>query len=832
MESKQKNKTGTKQPILQSIVVKAPSRRPWDVGDWRSALRSADYGNARMLYDLYEDMLIDGVLSDAVDKRRDAVLNSPLVFVDAKGREVDLVSDLMDSEDWEDLITTILDARFYGRSGFELLMDSDGLRVETISPKHINLRGKKIILDLASPDKGISYEGESSLVVLGKDRDHGLLLKAMPYAIYKRGGFGDWSQWIELFGMPQRIGKYNTYDPESKRLLERAMEEMGSAPYFVIPEGTTIDIRDTNQGSGTSFNEFRQACNEEILVSIIGQTLTTLSGERGARSLGEVHKGVEESKNKRDMRFTQRSLNTRVLPFLEARGVRGIQGGRFLFPEDVESISVSDVVQLSSILPIPSYYLYDKYGIPAPDGDEEVAGAKAKSRELEAETPLESKKDKVENSDPFLPAPRMEAVAVEPQMSWWQKLTSSITALIKARDKGYSIDLSKLIQEAIDQVYRGELELSPSLFKIQNDALQQAIDVAMDEPEFGRKNGAFIEQFRYNTAVFAAFKAHGETRAFVELLIKPDGSLRSFREFKKLALRISPKWNEKWLRTEYNTAVRAARAAVKYRDALRTKHLYPNLKYLMSTAKDKREDHLAFVGTVLPIEDPWWDDHLPPSEWECKCGVEVTDEPVTKRPMDTGIKPTFRNNAGKTAQFVKLSEHPYLKNQGHATCPECRRMGLTENIGNIDEDSQLCPMHRMAREERRRKSKEALLKWRETLPKKVGIDIPTQLPYLPSLHISRASIKSTLSKYHSESWKRNNALINMEDTLKNATYAGWAPDEILPNGAKKHPQVDYWLYYKIDCGYINVKRMDDGKLAYYCIEEEENPAMRRGAPNH
>lgn len=72
----------------------------------------------------------------------------------------------------------------------------------------------------------------------------------------------------------------------------------------------------------------------------------------------------------------------------------------------------------------------------------------------------------------------------------------------------------------------------------------------------------------------------------------------------------------------------------------------------------------------------------------------------------------------------------------------------------------------------------------------------------------------------------------MEDTLKNATYAGWAPDEILPNGAKKHPQMDYWLYYKIDCGYINVKRMDDGKLAYYCIEEEENPAMRREAPNH
>lgn len=52
----------------------------------------------------------------------------------------------------------------------------------------------------------------------------------------------------------------------------------------------------------------------------------------------------------------------------------------------------------------------------------------------------------------------------------------------------------------------------------------------------------------------------------------------------------------------------------------------------------------------------------------------------------------FQNNPGKTAEFVKLSEHPYTKNQGHASCPECRRQGLASG-GTGDE---LCQMHKRA----------------------------------------------------------------------------------------------------------------------------------------
>ena len=110
--------------------------------------------------------------------------------------------------------------------------------------------------------------------------------------------------------------------------------------------------------------------------------------------------------------------------------------------------------------------------------------------------------------------------------------------------------------------------------------------------------------------------------------------------------------------------------------------------------------HLELVGTIRPIEDPFWDIYLPPSEWNCKCSFRPTDKPATDVPKITQIvPPTFQNNPGKTAEFVKLNEHPYLKGKGVATCPECRRQGLvSKKVDNadafIDRGSEYCITHR------------------------------------------------------------------------------------------------------------------------------------------
>lgn len=166
------------QLVIHQIVVKAPQRKIYDVGNWRTALSSADNGRTKQLYDLLDDIMIDGVLSDAVQKRIDAVTNSELTFQNADGEEVEEIADLMDTTAWEDLLTEILKKKIYGRSGIEMTFN-DGFNVEPIPAKHINLKNRTILRQ-DTDETGIPYEGDSQLLILGKDRDFGCSSKPLP----------------------------------------------------------------------------------------------------------------------------------------------------------------------------------------------------------------------------------------------------------------------------------------------------------------------------------------------------------------------------------------------------------------------------------------------------------------------------------------------------------------------------------------------------------------------------------------------------------------------------------------------------------------------------
>lgn len=667
--------TKTPASVITQIVIKAPQRKVFDVGEWRNALISADSGRVKRLYDMFDDLLIDGYLSDAFSKRKSAVTNSELTFQNEKGEINTEIMNMIDTIEFETLLNLIVDVIGWGRTGIEFDF-SNGFKAHEIPKKHINLVNKSILLQ-DSDESGIPYEKDDHLLILGDHRKYGLFMKTAPYVIWKRGGFGDWAQWLEIFGMPQRVGKYSTGDEGTRKILEKALSQAGSAPYVIIPKDSEVEtVNNTGSGSSSaSYGDFRKACNEELLITVLGQTLTTIQGDKGARSLGEVHKQVEESKNRSDMRYVQRVLNQYVLPLMEKYGFP-VKGGRFIFPEAAEALTVTELVSLSKILPIPQSYLYDKFSIPSPKDGDLVAGGSTETEDPEktekekepdtadVEKNKEPQKKKKKLSDFFADAPTKERGLKR----FIQRLTGAISGNRALSDGKYTIDLTKLLQQALDEVYdnaKREAEqptVSKPLFRITNDALQQGLNKTFDDPEFGKSNPDFIKEFRKNTAVFSAFKNHQQTKEIVDLLFDEKGDLRSFSKFKKLALKVSKDYNERWLQTEYNTAVRSARNAVNYRKYLETEDLYPNLEYIETTASHPRAEHLSYVGTILPIRHKWWDDHMPPSDWNCACAVRPTDKDVTAVPGEEEVDPIFRNNPGKTAEFVKVNKTPYYKN--------------------------------------------------------------------------------------------------------------------------------------------------------------------------
>jgi hypothetical protein len=220
---------------------------------------------------------------------------------------------------------------------------------------------------------GIYYRTDAAyseyLIEVGGEKDYGKLMSAAQYVIYKRGGFGDWSQFAEIFGMPFFFGKYNPHDPQSRKLLSDGLRDMSGKPWAVIPDGSSIDKIDTNQqGKSEVFKDLINICNEELSKLFLGNTLTTNQGDNGARSLGEVHKDVEEDIAISDMIQREYTLNWDFKNKMAALGYP-VANGRFFFPETspipLEKRILIDM-QLAKIIPMSEEYFYKNYGVDKP----------------------------------------------------------------------------------------------------------------------------------------------------------------------------------------------------------------------------------------------------------------------------------------------------------------------------------------------------------------------------------------------------------------------------------------------------------------------------------
>lgn len=69
----------------------------------------------------------------------------------------------------------------------------------------------------------------------------------------------------------------------------------------------------------------------------------------------------------------------------------------------------------------------------------------------------------------------------------------------------------------------------------------------------------------------------------------------------------------------YRTNMRTARAAGRWQRIERRQRTMPWLLYLLGPSVEHRDQHVAWAGTILPVDDPWWDIGFPPNGWGCKC---------------------------------------------------------------------------------------------------------------------------------------------------------------------------------------------------------------------
>ncbi|KMQ74011.1 phage head morphogenesis protein [Marinobacter subterrani] len=92
------------------------------------------------------------------------------------------------------------------------------------------------------------------------------------------------------------------------------------------------------------------------------------------------------------------------------------------------------------------------------------------------------------------------------------------------------------------------------------------------------------------------------------------------------------------LKTIYQSNLRSARAAGQWQRIQRTKEGQPFLLYELGPSENHRDEHVSWAGTLLPVDHPWWRDHMPPNGYGCKCRVRQVSQVEAERLDREGVQ--------------------------------------------------------------------------------------------------------------------------------------------------------------------------------------------------
>jgi len=250
-------------------------------------------------------------------------------------------------------------------------------------------------------------------------------------------------------------------------------------------------------------------------------------------------------------------------------------------------------------------------------------------------------------------------------------------------------DLDNYIQRAINKIYKGRLEPGqpdPGLVKATADELWKGIlqgwksDPA--NAKFGSQEQRLLIQLRFNTYITSVFKHHHSSLAMSRELFDAGGKLRSFKEFQNaVKTQVDPKYNQQWLKTEYNTAIASAQQARKWTTYERKGG---SITYVAVLDSRTRPDHAGWHGVTLPVDNVWWNYHFPPNGFNCRCttrwaGTEAKDvSPKTNE----DVPAQFKNNVGKTGQAF-TDAMPYFTVEGAFADEAARLFGFKPPVNPV-----------------------------------------------------------------------------------------------------------------------------------------------------
>lgn len=277
---------------------------------------------------LYSEIETDADIISAIQTRKQAILTLDWQIKSNRSDTpqaleiADKIADIFyNLEDFEDLLQNMMQAVFSGIQITEIEWHLDGglylpkefhnrdLSFFALDKKNeIKYKNKDQLEDL-KPYSFILHETKNT------NKKYSGLFEPLAYLyVFKYYSLYDFAEFLELYGLPLRVGKFPAYASENdKAAFLNSLLQMGHNAAAIIPEGMSVEFVSPQNSSGDPYMNMIKYIESSISKLVLGQTLTSGTDGQGSYALGKVHNQVRRDLLVADAKQIAKTLTQQLI---------------------------------------------------------------------------------------------------------------------------------------------------------------------------------------------------------------------------------------------------------------------------------------------------------------------------------------------------------------------------------------------------------------------------------------------------------------------------------------------------------------------------------------
>lgn len=360
------NRTGNYAPMTVRKSISQTRRDITDLQRARALALAATNPKQYLLQDIYTIISDDAHLSSQRNNRKEQTVSAAFEMQTAEKKVDERMTDIVGELDFMgDLFGHILDSEDFGNSLVELSVEDGNHKIELIPRRNI-VPDFGLFYPDTSFDNYLEYRKakEYKRFLLEFNSGHlGTLNKAVPYVLFKKFAESCWSELCEIYGIPPRVLKTDTRDPQMLDNAENMMREIGAAAWFIIDSTEEFDFAQGVNTNGDVYNNLIGHAKNEISMlfngAIIGQDT-----KNGNESKERVSMEISARLVQADKRMVEMYMNSLVIPALCRIGWIPPTTSKFKFTtaEDTEKL-FEMTVKVMQHKKVKDSFIIDKFGI-------------------------------------------------------------------------------------------------------------------------------------------------------------------------------------------------------------------------------------------------------------------------------------------------------------------------------------------------------------------------------------------------------------------------------------------------------------------------------------